>query len=458
MLLQPRKAHQDGDIEWIRSVHRGLLANEPGLGKSRSTIDAFADFEKVLVVAPTLIIESGNWQDEIDAWGGASDTEFTLAPYTKLNARNGSKVLHKVRPEYLQDWDAVVLDECHYIKGRATKWTWAAQQICKNIEYVIPMTGTPIPNWAHEVFTLLQMIYPQEADRGQRFGSFWRWAGDWFDTSPTRFSNGNPVVGELLDCRPECYKRDPSDPCKHYVRFTSDNFGSHWRRCLRRDCLDLPPSTEQIVRIPMTTAQRRIYQQMKKDFSTTVSGGEVLAWSQGKKNVMLDQITVSPWFLNQEGEPRGGKLEMLRFDLQSRSRPTLVVAHYRAVVEACARVAENVGARTGYIHGGNKGDAGQVVRDFKSGKLDVLVGSVELVAEGLNLTQADMCIFVEKSFKPYRNEQARYRIDRMGQRHPTTIRDYVTPDTVDVRKRERIATKEDRQQRIMTAAEFTAML
>jgi ERCC4-related helicase len=173
--------------------------------------------------------------------------------------------------------------------------------------------------------------------------------------------------------------------------------------------------------------------------------------------VALDRITTSPWFLDQEGEPRGGKLERLRYDLQNRSRPTLVLAHYRDSVEACARVAESVGARTGFVHGG-VANAGKVVRQFKDGQLDVLVGSLETLAEGLTLTQADMVIFVEKSYKPSRNEQALRRVHRIGQDRPVTALDYVTPRSVDANKRVLLADKTDQQMRMLSAAQFTALL
>lgn len=69
-----------------------------------------------------------------------------------------------------------------------------------------------------------------------------------------------------------------------------------------------------------------------------------------------------------------------------------------------------------------------------------------------------MVIFVEKSFKPYRNEQAKYRVHRFGQTRPVVLLDYVCPQTVDARKRRMLAVKTDRQMRYLTAAEFMGML
>lgn len=468
------KAHQVGDVKWIEKVQRGLLANEPGLGKTRSAIEATAGM-RTLVIAPNLILSAGVWDDEIAKWSDSPDS-YTQASYSMLNDRvktgktaSSTKPVNRLRPEFRQKFDAVIIDEAHYVKGRKTSWTWATQEIAKHANLVVPMTGTPIPNWAHEAFTLLQLLYPEEAGRGREYGSFWRWAGKWFDCTPTRFSQGMPSVGELLGCvaahgmpregMPHpCLDRPPSDPCQHYLDFAAENFGDRYRRCYRKDCLDLPAFTEQTAKVPMTATQRRIYNELKRDFATEVHGEEVLAWSQGAKNSLMDLVTVSPWFLAPKGPPGGGKLDLLKFDLEARPDPVLVLAHRRVVVEACAAIAGQVGRRAGYIHGGTStGQDAATVRRWRAGEIDVLVGSLEKVSEGLTLTEAATAIFVEKSYKPSRNEQATFRIYRMGQDKPVTIIDYVTPNSVDSGKRDLLATKNDRQMRTLTAADFLAI-
>jgi SNF2 family DNA or RNA helicase len=459
----PLLRHQQGDIEWIHDVKRGLLANEPGLGKSRSAIEAF-DGGRNLIIAPNLVVTGGTWDDELEKWS-QDPSKWTVATYSMLNERkptgrgSGTKPVSKLREPWRGKWDALVIDEAHYVKGRQTSWTWASEEIAKSSSSVLLMTGTPIPNWAHELFTLLKIIYPGESKPGQKFGSFWRWAKEWFDTSPTRFSQGMPVAGEMLNCTEACFRRPTSDPCVHYRRFTEENLGPHFRRILREEALDLPPLTTQIVHTDLDATARKMYRELKKDFITEYDGEEVVAWSQGAANVLLDKVTTSPWLLTKKGEPRGGKLDTLAFDLESRSRPTLVLAHYRDTVEACAAVARKAGATAGVVHGGiSRSDQGAAVRAFKEGRLDVLVGSLETLAEGLTLTVADMAIFVEMSYKPSRNEQARFRVHRMGQTRPVTIREYVTRKTVDEHKRELLATKTDRQMRVMKAHELAALL
>lgn len=465
----PLRKHQAEGIAWIRNVKRGLLADEPGLGKTRQAIEAFDHLPRKLVVAPKLVLEGGTWEDELNRWS-ANPSSWTITTYTSLNRRKqkGERASTTAPIKVLNDhvkgkWDAVVFDEAHYLKGRDTLWTWAALQIARKAEYFLPMTGTPFPNWAHEIFMILRMLYPEEGKqgRGGDFSGFWGWAEQWFDCKPSRFSKGFPVAGELLGCSrsrkqlKECLARPAADPCEHYLAFAEANLGGHYLRRWRDDVLDLPPLETQRVQTPMDAATKKMYLSLKNEFYAQYEGQEILAWNQGAKNVQLHKATTSPWLLTMQGEPRGGKLELLKYDLSNRTRPTLVFAHYKDSVEACAAVARKLGASVGIVHGDiPSATRVESFKRFKSGNIDVLCGSLETMSEGHTLVQADMAIFVEKSFKPYRNTQAVNRCYRMGQERPVMIREYLTPNSVDMKKERLLAVKNDRQMRALTAAEF----
>lgn len=465
LLNTPLANHQTEAIEWIGKVKRGLLGDEPGLGKSRVAIEAFDSADRVLVVAPSMVISGGTWSDELEKWANNPEI-FTVAPYSMLNARartanGGTSPVKQLRPEFEGKWDALIVDEAHYTKGRKTSWTWAVESIAKQSGHVLEMTGTPMPNWANELFTLLRVIWPAEARNGGLYGSFWRWAGEWFKISQSPFSSMGQVIGGLKACSAECARRSPLDPCEHFAEFTAKNLGDRFLRRLRDDCLDLPPITTQVVKLQLSGNQKRLYQEIKKDLmAITDSGVELVAWTNGSKQVLLDKLTTSDWLVDPKTDlPTGGKFDQLRFDLESRARPTLVLAHYRQTVEACAAVAQSVGAKAAFVHGGvSDQNKAKAVEDFKAGRLDVLVGSLETLAEGLTLTVADMAIFVEVSFKPSRNEQARYRIHRLGQTRPVTIKEYLTENTVDERKRKLLAEKTDQQLRVLSAAQFKELI
>ena len=418
------------------------------------------------MVAPAMVLDGGTWTDEVEKWSDFPE-RYTTAAYTSLNRREilptgGNRPIPGVvRPEFKGPWDALIVDEAHYTKNRSTNWTESVENLAKESGFVIEMTGTPISHWAPDLYPMLRVLRPEEAKRGALFGSYWRWAAEWFHITPSRFGGPNSqVVGDLLECDKTCLARPAHDPCPHYKRFMDENLGDHFLRRTREQCLDLPPLSLQKIDTPMDSVQKRMYREIKTEFVTdNESGEEVMSWNTGAQNVALLKLTTSAWLLDQKGEPRGGKFDLLKFDLSNRTRPTLVLAHYQDTVEASCRVAESLGLRSRFIHGGtSRTDRGAIVRDFKAGLVDVLVGSLEVVAEGLTLTQADMAIFVEKSFKPSRNEQARQRIHRIGQEHPVTVHEYITPHTIDAKKDKVLAMKSDRQMRMMSAREFATLL
>lgn len=468
----PLKDYQRENVEWIRKHKRVLLADEPGLGKSRSALAGLEGAGRVLIVAPSLILEAGVWDDEVERWG-YDDTRYFAASYSMLNDRKDQrtpkqaaagkphryKPINRLRSEWRGHWDAVILDEAHYIKGRETKWTWAAKELGRHCDSAVLLTGTPIPNWAHEVFTLLQVIYPEEGKRGhEQLGSFWRWAGRYFNVEPNPHNPRAKVLRDMAGCTPACMRRDPDDPCEHYRRFTADNFGDRYMRHRRIDHLDLPPIEFVDIRTEFDLDTLRQYRSLKKNFAATINEYDILAWSQGAQNVLLDKMTTSPWLLTKRGAPHGGKLERLRKDLaraRQDGRPVCVFAHYRDSVEAAAEIGRSVGSRVAHIHGGTSDlSNARAVRDFKDGKLDVLVGSLETMSEGLTLTVADTAIFLERSYKPSRNTQATYRIYRIGQDRACTIKRYITPNSIDSGKETLLTTKNDHQMRTLTAADF----
>lgn len=436
------------------------------------------------MVAPAMVLDGGVWRDEIAKWADTPD-RFTLAPYTRLNQREllhktvedesgeikekvaGNRPIQKIRPEYDRTYQTVILDECHYIKGRKTLWTGAVERICARAERVYLLTGTPIPNWAHELFIPLRVLDPDAARPGQPLGSYWKWVERWFSVGPRYAKNGRKLtdyaIGDLKRCDEECEDRPASDPCEHYRQFAERNLGPAFLRRLRDDVLtDLPPLTQQRIETPMTREQKRVYTVLKQDYYARLEDGtELLAWNSSALNVALDRLTTGIGVMGKGHDPlaHSGKLERLAADLADRAQPTLVVAHYRDSVDAAVAVVVKLGRRVGKIHGGtSQAERGRVVDAFQAGELDVLVGSLETISEGLTLTAADTIIMLETSYKPSRNEQAIRRIHRLGQTRPCTVLDYVTPKTVDENKRDLLATKTDRQMRTLTAADFARLL
>ena len=96
--------------------------------------------------------------------------------------------------------------------------------------------------------------------------------------------------------------------------------------------------------------------------------------------------------------------------------------------------------------------------EFQAGNIDVLIGTVSTVAVGLTLSRAATEVFVEHSWTPWKNVQARQRAMVLGKTSPVHIIDLWTKDTVDIGMRETVETKTEQQIKSLSARDFRAML
>lgn len=441
--------HQREGIEWLQSRTHSILADEPGLGKSAQQL--LAAVEPVLVIAPAMILDSGTWDDEIARWTpGIDATQVAYSGLTERErtAKGGTRPTDRLRPEYRGEWGTVIADEAHYLKGRDTHWTKATEKL--RTPRFRQLTGTPIVNWAHEAFMCLRLTYPEQAKPGGRFGSYWRWVGEWFELNETKWSKYD--IGDLR-------------PDRTWDGFVAANWGEgddcRFLRRFRDDCLDLPPMTLQEFRVRMVPAQAKAYRELKRDFVTWLEDRvEVASWNTASQITRLMQCSTGLEVLDPASGVRGSaKLDALRSLLADRDRPTLVVGHFRATANAAAAVARETGKEAVVVDGGtSKRYRRDYVRAFQSGSVDILCATIDVISEGVTLTAADQIIRIERSWRPDRNEQTIRRIHRIGQERPVSVVDLITEGTADERVLEMLAKKTDQQMKALPAAALKGIL
>lgn len=432
---------QDDGIRWLAGRPKGLLGDEPGLGKTRQLL--LAAEGATLVVAPAMLV--GVWKDEIARW--RPDLDVELVPYTKLCAtekgpRGGTVPLPQLKPEYRRHYDTLIFDEAHYLKGRKTTWSLAARKLTADRLWMA--TGTPIPNWAQDLFVLIQMLH----DAGDpRWSSYWRWAKRWFEV----YRVFGLTVGNLLD-----------DSDAGWAEFQRANLGGVFLRRTWDDVPEqLPPLRRQTIECKMTPAQAKFYRELKKNYLATLPeiGVEVSCWSAGALATQL--VRVSTGLESLHSEARGsGKLNVVRELLLGwGDAPAVLACHFKSTVRALEQLVVDVGREPVVVDGDTPPDRRfALAKQFQEGRGDTLVASIESVAEGLTLTRADRMVFVEKSYRPSRNEQVSRRIRRIGQDRPVLEIDLVTPGTVDARIRSLLTKKTDQQMKALPAAEFAGLL
>lgn len=424
-----------------------------------------------------MVLDGGVWDDEIAKW--RPDIDATQVSYSAFNERKvirtrkqpqkvGGKLTGEIleipiygptdrpREDLRQQWDTVIFDESHYLKGRKTHWTKAALKIGQTAGQVHLATGTPIPNWAQELFTTLQLLYPDEAHPGGKYGSYWRWVKKWFVTWNPPWAPNSTEIGGMKGC-----KHGNVSICPCWERFHDDNLGDLFLQRLRDDVLgDLPPLTIQPIKVDMAPAQARFYHKLEKEFIAWIeeTNLEVIAWNSAALTVKLAKAATGLEVLDPNAKG-SGKFAALRDLLTDRLRPALVVAHFRDTVKICADISTGVGRRTAVLTGATPPKQRKaIVQGFQDGQYDTLCATIEVVAEGLTLTAADTIIRLERSYRPSKNEQVIRRAHRIGQLRPVTVIDLITRGTIDQHILSLLGRKTDQQMKALRPRDLLALV
>ena len=207
------KDYQMVGLNWLISLHElginGILADQMGLGKTIQTI-AFLAFlrEQKKVSGPHLIVAPNttltNWVNELAKW-------FPSCRVVKLYARK------ELREETFENdlidgnfdvcvtsyeavnicqqqlrkfrWCYIVVDEAHRLKNELSLFSQNLRKFKTNLKLLI--TGTPLQNNLHELWSLLNFILPDLFDSSELFD-------EWFTSKPVNGAEGglNPEETE----------------------------------------------------------------------------------------------------------------------------------------------------------------------------------------------------------------------------------------------------------------------
>lgn len=172
--------YQREGVEWLRRRRSGILADEPGLGKSLQVLVDFANLRehradaRTLLVAPNGVIFK--WaEQEITKWATYSVEVVTGTARQRVAAIEAGADITIIAYDNLnrekdrlndQTYYNLLFDEAHNIKSRSALRTQAAFGLRGARRTMI--TGSPLLNRVDELWPLLYMVDPVN------FPDYWR--------------------------------------------------------------------------------------------------------------------------------------------------------------------------------------------------------------------------------------------------------------------------------------------
>ena len=394
---------QASGVEFLENANcRGLIADEMGLGK---TIQALLLLKRHPELFPVIVLCKSSlkaqWFNQFIEWFGM-DAVPQIIDNGKDKPLNGFKV-YVVGMDLLRNlnWTekirvkTIIIDECQLIKNPEAKRTKEVRKLCKDKEYIIGLSGTPIKNHAGEYFTILNILRPENFPFYAQYLSFY---------CETRASYYGAKVGGI--------RKDRID---YFNQVTSDFI-------IRRTREEVMPDLPRIRRTyQYTELGKEVEEQYKKlmqKFSEAYDELEENKFNMEKYTNVLD-------YLNKMRHITGlAKIEYV-YDyvvdfLNDTDRKIVIFVHHIDVGKTLRIQLEN------YCKGNHfnppltftsdltSDQRQKVVDDFWKDENRILIASTLAGGEGINLQCCSDAILMERQWNPANEEQAEARFPRIG--------------------------------------------
>lgn len=430
----------------------GILADEMGLGKTLQTISLLGymlEYHHIrgphIVLVPKSTLS--NWMSEIRRWcpqlrpikfHGTKDERAEMAagplqPGIAAEKREWDVVVTTYEVANIEKrtlekfaWQYLVIDEAHRIKNENSTLSNTVRDFC--VTHRLLLTGTPLQNNLHELWALLNFLLPDVFASSETFD-------EWFDLQGDDDEAKKSAISKLHSLlRPFMLRR------------------------LKRDVArSIPPKTETVLSVPMTSLQRQVYRNiLKKDFDAITGSAD-----RSKLNNLLMQMRKCcnhPYLFDgvedRSLDPLGehlitscGKLvllDKLLRRLQERGSRVLVFSQMTRLLDIMEDYCAIRGHKYCRIDGNSSYDVReQSIDSFNAPGSDIFLFLLSTRAGGLgiNLATADTVILFDSDWNPQVDLQAQDRAHRIGQTKPVAVYRLVTEESVEEKIVERAMMK-----------------
>lgn len=394
---------QIADMDKMLGLKHFLNANPMGLGKTVETVKFLQErgARNALIVCPKII--RYQWQAQLMKWGGfeseiyekqtyiPDDGMFWIVNYDKL--RNEKTLMKFKRFQ----WDYVILDEAHKIKGRSSQQTKAVKDL--PAAHRIALTGTPILRYVDDLWSILNFL-----DESYSGISYWTFRDYFCEMQHTPW--GDNIVGLTRN------------PAKIAILQQLMDLVS-----IRNDAVEVAQGKfRETIRLPMTKKQRELYRK-EKDLlldelpdDLTIANGAVLT-------LRLMQTTSWPglWI---EGEA-GPKFEWILENCINNPKEKFVVfSVFEKTISALVKYLNENGVSACSITGQRTAEENEMSkRLFVDKNVQVLAGTIGAMSQGYDELQnvCRLMVFIDRDWSPEIMNQAEDRLHRMGQKLPVNI-------------------------------------
>jgi SNF2 family DNA or RNA helicase len=211
------------------------------------------------------------------------------------------------------------------------------------------------------------------------------------------------------------------------------------KRILKEDCLDLPEKTYVKHYVELTTEQKKVYQQMKKEAIAFLDGKMQSSATVMTQLMRLHQITCGH-FTADDGVIKDlpcSRLSELMNILENIEGKTIIWSHYthdvKRIIEEIKKVYGDDSVVDYYGETDTDSRSKNIKKFQNDDKCRFFVGTTHTGGYGITLTAGSNMIYFSNGYDLEKRQQSEARIDRIGQTRKMTYIDIMAQDTIDER-------------------------
>ena len=328
----------------------------------------------------------------------------------------------------------VLVHNCHRAKNPSAKRTKALIAFRDlQVKHCLVLTGTPILNSAEDVWAQFRIL-----DGGETFGK------DFLAFRNEYFVNHNANA-------PSHVSWPDWKPKRGALELIHDRMKARTMHVKTIDCVDLPPLVKKQIDVPLTTEQRKHYQEMQDDFIISLGRkGEVTAQLAITKLMRLQQILCG-FLKTDEGEiltyGANARIDAVVDLLEDLHEQKVIIwtpwePSYHLLLDAVTKIGRKAELITGLQ---TKTEKDEVVQRFRFEDTNTVIANPAAAGTGINLTEASTAIWYARTFNLEHRLQGLARNYRGGSNmhRSVTMIDIVAPGTVDEKILLALEAKED---------------
>ena len=411
--------HQEITADFLVKNPLVFITSDCGTGKTISVIEAYSRLRtgRMLVLAPLSILDTA-WVSDLGKYNKSTQAGLTAAiahgsPKKReaafhseanivvMNYEGAIWLINK--PELLQGFDILAMDESTYVKNAAARRSKAAKKIAMAFDRRWLMTGTPNPK---SVLDLWHQAYI--LDNGERLGNRY-FAFRQQTCHPIQVANHPNAIQ---------WKDKPGA-----LDFVHDQLADITIRFTLEECIDMPERITQYMELQMPLWIKKLYNQLLYQSVVALEQGEISAVHAGARAKKILQL-LSGAVYNEAGEPIRVHIDRynLVMDLVEERDHTVVAFNYRHERDALIEQAVARKMSYAYIDGTvSQIKRAEAVKDFQDGKHRVIFIQPQAAGHGITLTTGNTLIWCSPNYNAELVKQTEHRIYRAGQKRRTQI-------------------------------------